>query len=80
MQDNCAAELDERAAGVGLRVRTRGMRVVVPRGGICGGAAPPVHECLIGDSVLAAESGGALVGVLEIAENTGLLLVGVACA
>jgi hypothetical protein len=44
------------------------------------GGAPPVHECLIGNSALAAESGGVLVVLLKIPDDAGLLFVGVARA
>ena len=44
------------------------------------GGAPPVHECLIGDSVLAAEYCGALIVLFKIPNDAGLLFVGVARA
>ena len=46
---------------------------------IRGGAAAPVHECVIGESALAAESGGLVLGMVKIMEDAGLLFVGPAC-
>ena len=47
---------------------------------IFGGAAPPVHERLIGYCALAAEGGGTSVVLFKLPDDAGLFFVGVACA
>ena len=45
-----------------------------------GGLSPPVHERLVGYAALAAESGGASIVLFKLPDDSGLLLVGAACA
>ncbi len=84
MQDDAADEF-ERADGDGPVVwafdfEFEECRCVFIGWEILADAAQPVYEGLIGESALAAEGRGALVGVLKISEDTGLLFVGAACA
>jgi len=86
-QDDSAAkfEFDERADRSGpvvwvSKFELKECRWLFRIREIRGGAAPPVYECLIGDSALAAESGGAMVALFKIPDDAGLLFDGVACA
>jgi hypothetical protein len=86
-QDDSATEFefDERADGRGTVVRgfkleLKECRRLFRVREIRAGAAPPVHERLIGDTALAAECSGAAVVVFKLPEDAGLLFVGMACA
>ena len=86
-QDDSATQFEfyERADGCGPVVRRfklelKECRWLFQGREIRAGAAPPVHECLIGDTALAAECSGASVVVFKLPEDAGLLFVGVACA
>jgi hypothetical protein len=85
-QDDSAAkfEFDERSAAVGRVVWASEFELEECRW-LFGdreirGGAPPVNECLIGDSALAAEYSGTLILLFKIPDDTGLFFVGVACA
>ena len=87
VQDHSAAEFefDDRADGggpvvCGSEFELEECRCLVRFRELRRGAASPVHECLIGDSALAAESSGALVVLFKIPEYAGLLFVDTACA